>query len=67
MKRNGKLGLINIDKSGANKAAIIDYNTEHITRIRIRQCKYLNIAISKAPNPTKCCGAKFFEECTRKK
>lgn len=42
IKRNGKPGLINIDKSGANNAAIKDYNKEHNTRIRIRQCKYLN-------------------------
>jgi putative transposase len=34
--------LINIDKSGANTAAIGQYNKEESTRIRIRQCKYLN-------------------------
>ncbi|MCG8311947.1 MAG: IS6 family transposase [Pseudomonadales bacterium] len=42
IKRNGKPSLINIDKSGANKAAIESYNKEHNTRIKIRQCKYLN-------------------------
>ena len=42
IKRNGKPGLINIDKSGSNKAAIKDYNKENGTRIKIRQCKYLN-------------------------
>jgi len=42
IKRNGKPGLINIDKSGANKASIEDYNREHKTKIKIRQCKYLN-------------------------
>jgi len=42
IKRNGKPGLINIDKSGANKAGIEDYNREHNTRIKVRQCKYLN-------------------------
>jgi len=42
IKRNRKPGLINIDKSGANKAAIKDYNKENGTRIKIRQCKYLN-------------------------
>ena len=42
IKRNGKPGLINIDKSGANKAAIKNYNKENNTRIKIRQCKYLN-------------------------
>jgi transposase-like protein len=40
--RNGKPGLINIDKSGANKAAIKTYNEDHDRRIKIRQCKYLN-------------------------
>jgi len=42
IKRNGKPSLINIDKSGANKAAIKSYNQETRTRIKIRQCKYLN-------------------------
>ena len=42
IKRNGKPGLINIDKSGANKAAIKDYNKESNSRIKVRQCKYLN-------------------------
>ena len=40
--RNGKPGLINIDKSGANTAAIHQYNRDHCKRIKIRQCKYLN-------------------------
>ena len=40
--RNGKPGLINIDKSGANTAAIHKYNYDHGKRIKIRQCKYLN-------------------------
>ena len=38
----GKPSLINIDKSGANTAAIKQYNAEESTRIKIRQCKYLN-------------------------
>ena len=38
--RNGKPGLINIDKSGANKASINQYNTDNNRRIKIRQCKY---------------------------
>ena len=41
IKRNGKPSLINIAKSGANKAAIKSYNKENNTRIKIRQCKYL--------------------------
>ena len=39
---NGKPRLINIDKSGANTAGITDYNIKNNTRIRTRQCKYLN-------------------------
>ena len=39
---NVKPGLINIDKSGANNAGIAAYNKENNTRIKIRQCKYLN-------------------------
>ena len=42
IKRNVKPGLINIDKSGANTAAIQDYNNDHDKRIKIRQCKYLS-------------------------
>jgi len=40
--RNGKPSLINIDKSGANKASIKSYNKQNHRRIEIRQCKYLN-------------------------
>jgi transposase-like protein len=40
--RNGKPGLINIDKSGANKAGINQFNDENNRRVKIRQCKYLN-------------------------
>ncbi len=40
--RSSKPGLVNIDKSGANKAGITDYNNENNTRIKVRQCKYLN-------------------------
>ena len=39
---NGKPGLINIDKSGANKHAIRVYNKRSFSKIKIRQCKYLN-------------------------
>jgi putative transposase len=34
--------VANIDKSRANKAGIEQYNRTHGTRVRIRQCKYLN-------------------------
>jgi putative transposase len=40
--RNGKPSLINIDKSGANKAGILQFNQNNKKRIKIRQCKYLN-------------------------
>ena len=34
--------VINIDKSGANKQAIRTYNKRTCSKIKIRQCKYLN-------------------------
>ncbi len=40
--RNSKPGLINIDKSGANKAGIKQFNHDNNRRVKIRQCKYLN-------------------------
>ncbi|OUR97535.1 hypothetical protein A9Q81_12695 [Gammaproteobacteria bacterium 42_54_T18] len=40
--RNGKPGLINIDKSGANKAGINQFNDDNHRGVKIRQCKYLN-------------------------
>ena len=39
---NGKPSLINIDKSGANTAAIKQYNSDENKRIKIHQCKYFN-------------------------
>ncbi len=42
IRDNGKPGLINIDKSGANTAAIRQYNIDENRRVAIRQCKYLN-------------------------
>lgn len=42
---NGKPELINIDKSGSNSSAIRVYNRRALatkTKIKIRQCKYLN-------------------------
>jgi putative transposase len=39
---NGKTSLINTDKSGANTAAIKEYNIDDNKRVKIRQCKYLN-------------------------
>ena len=40
--RNRKPGLINIDKSGANTAAIKQYNQNKNKRIKVRQRKYMN-------------------------
>jgi len=40
--QNGKPSLVNIDQSGANNAALKQVNHDHHTRIKIRQCKYLN-------------------------
>jgi putative transposase len=40
--RNSRLPkIVNIDKSGANKAGIGEYNAKHGTKVVIRQCKYL--------------------------
>jgi transposase-like protein len=39
---NGKHSLINIDTSGANVAAIKQYNTDENKRVKLRLCKYLN-------------------------
>ena len=50
---NGKPSLINIDKSGANSAAIKQYNAEESTRIKIRQCKYLNNVVEQDHRLTK--------------
>jgi len=42
IENNGKPELINIDKSGANKHAIRVYNKRSLSKIKVRQCKYLN-------------------------
>jgi hypothetical protein len=44
---------INIDKSGANTAAINDYNDDEGTDIEIRQNKYLNNMIEQDHRPIK--------------
>ena len=51
--RNGKPGLINIYKSGANTAAIHNYNDVHHKRTKIRQCKYLNNIVEQDHRHTK--------------
>ena len=40
--QNGKPSLVNIDQSGANTAGLKQVNRDNRTRIKIRQCKYLN-------------------------
>ena len=42
VKNNRLPKIVNIDKSGANKAGIGAFNAEHGTNVVIRQCKYLN-------------------------
>jgi transposase-like protein len=42
INNNGKPSLINIDKSGADTAAINQYNGTTGKRVKIRQCKFLN-------------------------
>ena len=42
INRNSQPSIVNIDKSGANKAGILRYNFLKRKRIKIRQSKYLN-------------------------
>ena len=42
IERNGKPGLVNIDKSGSSKAALNQFNEDNKNRVKVRQCKYLN-------------------------
>ena len=42
IENNGRTRVINIDKSGANSAAIRTVNARSFNRIRDRSCKYLN-------------------------
>ncbi len=42
IQENGKPSLVNIDQSGANTAGLNQVNRDQNTRIKIRQCKYLN-------------------------
>src|SRR3982750_1729690 len=42
INNNSKPLTINIDKSGANRQAIRTYNKRTLSKIKIRQCKYLN-------------------------
>ncbi len=42
INENRKPSLVNIDQSGANTAGLKQVNRDQNTRIKIRQCKYLN-------------------------
>ncbi len=42
ISNNYRPRVINIDKSGSNAAAIKVYNRRSFSKIKIRQCKYLN-------------------------
>lgn len=42
INNNYNLAVINIDKSGSNTSAIKVYNKRSFSKIKIRQCKYLN-------------------------
>ena len=53
IRNNGTPEKINIDKSGANTAAIKAYNEETGTSIEIRQCKYLNNIVEQDHRPSK--------------
>ena len=52
--RKGKPSLVNIDKSGANKAGIKQFNNENNRRVKIRQCKYLNNIVEQDHRRIKC-------------
>ena len=43
---NSKPERINIDKRGANTAGIKRYNRKNYSKIKIRQCKYLNTIVA---------------------
>ncbi len=45
IEQHGTPSLVNIDQSGANTAGLKQVNRDQNTRIKIRQCKYLNNSI----------------------
>ena len=42
LNENCNPSLVHMDQSGANHAGLTQLNREHKTRIKIRQCEYLN-------------------------
>ncbi|QGK73185.1 IS6 family transposase [Flavobacterium sp. SLB02] len=70
ISNNYKPRVINIDKSGYNTAAIKVYNKRSFSKIKIRQCKYLNNIVEQDHRFIKWCiqnglGFKSFESARR--
>ena len=70
IENNGKPELINIDKSGSNKHAIRVFNKRTYSKIKVRQCKYLNNIVEQDHRFIKkrivqCLGFKEFESARR--
>jgi putative transposase len=70
IENNGKPELINIDKSGSNKHAIRVFNKRAYSKIKVRQCKYLNNIVEQDHRFIKkrivqCLGFKEFESARR--
>ena len=70
IENNGKPELINIDKSGSNKHAIRVFNKRSYSKIKVRQCKYLNNIVEQDHRFIKkqiirCLGFKEFESARR--
>ena len=49
ISNNCRPKVINIDKSGSNAAAIKVYNKRSFSKIKVRQCKYLNNIVEQDP------------------
>jgi putative transposase len=54
ISNNCRPRVINIDKSGSNTAAIKVYNRRSFSKIKIRQCKYLNNIVEQDHRFIKC-------------
>ena len=70
IENNGKPELINMDKSGSNKHAIRVFNKLAYSKIKVRQCKYLNNIVEQDHRFIKkrivqCLGFKEFESARR--
>jgi len=70
IENNDKPELINIDKSGSNKHAIRVFNKRTYSKIKVRQCKYLNNIVEQdhrfiKKQITRCLGFKEFESARR--